>query len=103
MTCDTTENRKCASWLSESDNVVIHSKFVEVEQKINDKTSAWYYFLRSENKKLGKCKEPLCQKILKADGGTTSGLITHLRTKHNIDLRKKKNEIDSTVVEEGKI
>lgn len=54
----------------------------------------------SENKKLGKCKISECQKILKSDGGSTSGLITHFSTMHNIDLRKKK--IDNNVAE-GKI
>lgn len=79
-------------------NKIIKTKFVQVEHKDGDQTSVWYYFLRSDNKALGQCK--LCEKIIKSTGGTTSGLMTHLRTLHNIDLRKKKA---TAAVEEGKI
>lgn len=80
------------------ENKIIKSNFVQVELKDGDKGSAWYYFLRSDNKTLGQCK--LCQKIIKSTGGSTSGLMTHLRTMHNIDLRKKK---PTATEEEGKI
>lgn len=69
-------------------NKIIKSNFVQVELKDGDKTSVWHYFLRSDNKTLGRCK--LCEKIIKSTGGSTSGLMTHLRTMHQIDLRKKK-------------
>lgn len=81
----------------------IQTTFLDVEEKVNDEKSAWHYFQRSENKKLGKCKIQMCQKILKTEGGSTSGLITHLRTMHHIDLRKKKIENDPKQAEEGKI
>lgn len=68
-------------------NKVLLNKYVEVETKIYDKTSVWHYFLRSEDRKLAKCKISTCQSIVKAAGGSTSGCQTHLRTKHNIDGR----------------
>lgn len=68
------------------------NKYVEVEGKMDDETSIWHYFLRSEDKKLAKCKNSMCQAIVKAAGGSTSGCQTHLRTKHNIDLKKLKEK-----------
>lgn len=82
--------------------LVTRTKYVEVEEKMNDKTSVWHYFLRNEDTNLGKCKDPLCQAILKSAGGSTTGLSSHLRTKHRIDLRNmKKNvaEADTTPTE----
>lgn len=87
---------------SETDNTategskIVKTTFVEVEHKEGDTTSVWYYFLRSDNKTLGQCKT--CKKIIKSTGGTTTGLITHLRSLHKIDLRKLKNP-----TKEGKI
>lgn len=44
--------------------------------------------MSDKENQLRKCKK--CGKELKASGGSTSGLHTHLSAKHNIDLRKRK-------------
>lgn len=75
--------------------------FGEVKEKATDESSVWHYFLRSEDKNLAKCKVCLCEKIIKTVGGSTSGMKTHLRTIHKIDLRQK-TEINSTLDEERK-
>lgn len=50
--------------------------------------SPWEYFTRTKDE--GKCKISGCGKKIKASGGSTSGLHTHLRTIHNINLLKGK-------------
>lgn len=42
----------------------------------------WKHFLRSTDRQSAKCK--LCPVIIKTSGRSTSGLHTHLRTKHGI-------------------
>lgn len=49
-----------------------------------DKTTPWSYFKRSEE--AGICN--ICLKKIKAVGGSTSGLHSHLKT-HNINLLKR--------------
>lgn len=52
-----------------------------------DKNSPWYYFNKTECKNAGVCKK--CAKKIKTIGGSTSGLHTHLRTSHDINLLKR--------------
>lgn len=51
--------------------------FEEHKTKNNDKCSVWCYFL-VESKGAPKAKCKLCKKVLKTNGGSTKGLITHL-------------------------
>ena len=54
-----------------------------------DENSVWFYFLRDKENQLAKCKNSV--KEIKSHGGSTSGLHTHLRTNHKIDLLKRKS------------
>ena len=58
-----------------------------------DENSVWFYFLRDKESQLAKCKK--CDKEIKSHGGNTSGLHTHLRTNHEIDLLKRKSTQDT--------
>ena len=61
-------------------------KFNE-HSKGGDKYSVWFFFLNDEKGHSAKCKK--CAKIIKTAGGSTSGLHTHLKTKHDVILRKR--------------
>ena len=61
-------------------------KFNE-HSKGGDKYSVWFFFLKDEKGHSAKCKK--CAKIIKTAGGSTSGLHTHLKTKHDVILRKR--------------
>lgn len=58
-----------------------------------DENSVWFYFLRDKENQLAKCKK--CAKEIKSHGGSTSGLHTHLRTNHEINLLKIKSTQDA--------
>ena len=58
-----------------------------------DENSEWFYFLRDKENQLAKCKK--YDKEIKSHGGSTSGLHTHLRTNHEIDLLKRKSPEDA--------
>lgn len=54
----------------------------------NNKTNIWSYYIRhGTGKDSAKCIE--CKKVLQTKGGSTSGLHSHLKTQHNINLLKK--------------
>ena len=61
----------------------------------------WHYFERF-SKDSAKCKK--CLSVLSTKGSCTSGLIKHLKLKHQIDTKsgnesiKRKREVDDTVV-----
>ena len=61
-------------------------KFIEHSKGV-DKYSVWFFFLKDEKGHIAKCKK--CAKIIKTAGGSTSGLHTHLKTKHDVILRKR--------------
>lgn len=61
-------------------------KFVQ-HSKGADENSIWFYFLKEEKGSYAKCKK--CANFIKTGGGSTSGLHTHLKTKHEINLRKR--------------
>ena len=64
-----------------------------------DKNSSWSYFEKTICKNAGICKK--CSRTIKAIGGSTSGLHTHLRTSHDINLLKRQkddNEISSITI-----
>ena len=58
-----------------------------------DENSVQFYFLCYKESQLAKCKK--CDKKIKSHGGSTSGLHTHLRTNHGIDLLKRKSTQDA--------
>ena len=50
--------------------------------------SVWEYFQKtSGSEESARCK--VCQVVIKCKGSCTSGLICHLRSKHNITTTKK--------------
>lgn len=52
------------------------------------KEGIWQYYLREKNGQTAKCT--LCNEVLKTTGGSTKGLHTHLSSKHDINLLKRK-------------
>ena len=66
----------------------------EKHSKANDKNSSWFHFVRGKAGQCAKCK--LCKKIIKTHGGSTSGLHTHLKTIHKVNLLKR--DVDSPTV-----
>lgn len=62
-------------------------EFVEYDKQISN--PVWKHFLRDSSGTNGKCKVSDCGKILKMGGGSTSGLIRHLKSKHKIELEHK--------------
>jgi len=68
-------------------------QFDHFQGRPQDKTSVWYYFLREKSCGVAKCNK--CGKEIKASGGSTSGLHTHLRTSHQINLLKR-NAFEAT-------
>lgn len=57
-------------------------KYVSHKRKSEDPESAWFYFLQNSQNEMAKCKK--CQAVIKTKGGSTKGLWTHLKTRHNI-------------------
>lgn len=61
--------------------------------------SAWNYFLRGkQNRGIAKCVK--CNKVIKCEGSSTSGLIAHLRTQHEIILAKRNASAPSETSEQ---
>lgn len=48
----------------------------------------WQYFEHEKENVTAACK--ICKAVLKAAGGSTSGLINHAKSKHQIDVLKRK-------------
>lgn len=48
---------------------------------------AWQHFSRDKEGATAQCQ--LCHNVIKCSGGSTKGLHTHLKAKHNIDLLKR--------------
>lgn len=68
---------------------------VDVNKKIGQETTenkslanVWKHFEKGAEKGTAVCK--ICKVTLKSDGGSTSGLITHAKTKHGINVLKRK-------------
>ena len=59
------------------------SNFEEVGAK--RKSEVWQHFLFCKSTEKAKCK--LCQTIFKASGSSTKGLISHLKSKHKIEVK----------------
>lgn len=60
----------------------------EFEEFQKSSNTVWKHFLRSADRETGKCK--LCNAFIKTSGRSTTGLHTHLRTKHGIDTKSLK-------------
>ena len=54
------------------------------------KSEVWQNFTYCKTTEKAKCK--LCQAILKAAGSSTKGLITHLKSQHQIAVRSSRVE-----------
>ena len=54
----------------------------------------WQHFLREKNGQSAQCK--ICTVIIKTVGGSTSGMHTHLQTKHKISIRKRQASDETT-------
>ncbi len=65
------------------------SKYEDVIRHSANKDSVWHYFLREVNGSTAQCKDAQCLTIIKTSAGSTSGLHTHLKSKHGIVLLKK--------------
>ena len=72
------------------------SKPVKSEFVAFKSDGVWQYFLREKSGQSAQCKE--CHTVIKTAGGTTTGLHVHLKSKHNIDLSKRKAD-DKPAVE----
>jgi hypothetical protein len=64
----------------------INRQFSEVTRYKDDPSSVWHYFLKEVNGDYGKCKQGNCTKLIKAAGGTTTGIREHLKQIHQIDI-----------------
>jgi len=59
-----------------------------------DHAGIWQYYLREKKRgQKAMCKE--CSVIVKCEGGSTSGLHTHQRTKHNNNTLKRSTPEDA--------
>lgn len=63
------------------------SNIFQEHKKGSDVNSVWHYYLVDNQGQVAKCKK--CTKEIKCRGGSTSGLHTHLKTQHNINLKTK--------------
>lgn len=54
----------------------------------------WQHFLRERMGQSAQCK--ICNVIIKTVGGSTSGMHTHLQTKHKISIRKRPASDEAT-------
>lgn len=54
------------------------------------KADIWNYFQKLEGKDKGFAKCNLCNHNIKAFGGSTSGLISHAKTQHGINVLKRR-------------
>ncbi|XP_047520612.1 uncharacterized protein LOC125059942 [Pieris napi] len=63
------------------------SSFEEYSRYHRSSSYLWCHFLRSADAQTAKCK--ICSKILKTSGASTSGLHTHLKSKHKINILKR--------------
>jgi hypothetical protein len=70
-----------------------HKIFEEPKESCS---SVWLHFLREKSGGFAKCKK--CDAIIKTSGSSTSGLHTHLKSKHNLNVLK--NSINQKAVED---
>lgn len=54
----------------------------------DNKADVWKHFERHKDKGTATCN--ICNDVLKATGGCTSGLISHAKSKHGINVLKRK-------------
>ena len=61
--------------------------FMDISKE-SSSNSVWKYFLRGKTNQVAKCMQ--CMQVLKILGGCTTPMHTHLRSKHNTVLNKRK-------------
>lgn len=69
-----------------SNNVDIDKENSSVQIDFEVSTSVWDHFTKSDDKNRAICS--ICKTSIKTQGGTTSGLHVHLKSKHNITIAK---------------
>ena len=73
-----------------------------MSEKDKHKTFVWEYFDRAIGKGISdeaKCKK--CAAIIKCTGGSTSGLLRHLKSKHSIEKPSPTQSADSSETQSG--
>lgn len=58
-------------------------------------STVWNYFQRNNAKTEATCN--ICKKIIKTNGGSTSGVHSHLKTQHKINSMKRKLELNTNI------
>lgn len=71
-----------------------NSNVFEEHKKGSDTFSVWHYYLVDKQGQVAKCKQ--CSKEIKCCGGSTSGLHTHLKTIHKVNLKTKSDTAVNT-------
>lgn len=66
--------------------------FSAFDRKCEDEQSVWFFFLRDATGQLAQCTK--CKSEIKIAGGSTKGMHVHLKSKHGIDLLKKKAAVE---------
>ena len=67
--------------------------FMDISKE-SSSNSVWKYFLRGKTNQVAKCMQ--CKQVLKILGGCTTPMHTHLRSKHNTVLNKRKFDENTT-------
>ena len=75
-------------------NTPIERKFIEVTRSKGDSSSIWNYFLREVNGDFAKCNQGNCTKLIKAIGGSTTGMREHLKRVHKIEVPTTSNRAE---------
>lgn len=67
---------------------VENNDYNNMSMEFETSSTVWKHFTRSIDKNSAVCS--ICQKSIRTQGGTTSGLHVHLKSKHNIVIPKDK-------------
>lgn len=65
------------------------NSFIDIDNESIDvevSHTVWNHFTKTNDKSSAVCS--ICKKSIKTEGGSTSGLHTHLKAKHNIVIAK---------------
>ena len=61
--------------------------YVDVSKETGRRSNAWKHFLLNKDNEKAKCKISGCEKILDAKGGSTRGLLQHLKVFHECSTK----------------
>ncbi|KAJ6646597.1 hypothetical protein Bhyg_01810 [Pseudolycoriella hygida] len=65
-----------------------HQTVQQAKKSDATESDVWQYFAKNKDKGTATCN--VCKLTLKAAGGSTSGLISHAKTQHQINILKRK-------------